>query len=122
MRGELRADFPSVIVAALGLGGWTMIAFFLLQATVQCVPNYLGGVRCTTSPTFTYQPPVNYYDQIQRGVEQQQQRNAAQTAVINRQIIGNMLAKGNCDGAEQYAIRTGDLDLAQQVKEYCSVR
>jgi hypothetical protein len=96
-----------------------MIAFILgLQASVQCVPNALG-VRCTTSPTYTYQPPVNYYDQFQRGVEQQQQRNATATAALNRQIVGNMLAKGNCAGAEQYALKSGELDIAQQVKSYC---
>jgi len=98
-----------------------VIALFLLQAAVQCVPNYLGGVRCTSTSTVSPELPQvpDYYGQFQRGVEQQQQRNAAQAAAVHRQIVGNMLAKGNCVGAQQYALRTGDLDLAQQVKAYC---
>jgi TRAP-type uncharacterized transport system substrate-binding protein len=37
-----------------------------------------------------------------------------------RSRIGKMLAKGDCAGAEQYALQKGELDLAQQVKNYCA--
>lgn len=35
---------------------------------------------------------------------------------------GKLLAKGDCEGAKKVALEAGDLDLAKQVVEFCTVK
>lgn len=87
-----------------------MIALLILQASVTCVP--LGTiVRCEERPQVSSQLPAvpNYSAPF-----------AEQQKAQDKRTVTNMIANGNCVGAEQYALQRGDLDLAQQVKAYCS--
>lgn len=37
-----------------------------------------------------------------------------------RRDVGNMLASGDCEGAQKLALSTGSIDLANQAKAYCA--
>lgn len=39
-----------------------------------------------------------------------------------RKKVGKLLAKGDCEGATNVALKAGDLKLANEVAEYCAAR
>jgi hypothetical protein len=38
----------------------------------------------------------------------------------HEKTVGKMLAKGDCAGAERYALQKGELDLAERAEAYCA--
>lgn len=52
-------------------------------------------------------------------IAEAEQRGRA-LAEQQRQTASQMIATGNCNGAEQYALSVSNLDLAKQVKDYCA--
>lgn len=94
------------------------------QTTTNCTTYIPGQINCTTQggspsvvanpnaygafinsmPRYTYQGPS-----IAEAMQQDRLKKATK-----------MIANGDCAGAEQYALRKGDLALAQTVKTYCS--
>lgn len=93
----------------------------LQVTTTTCTPAYGGAVNCST-----YTPPAvssrlpavpDYYGRIMRSAPPVQQPDYSG---IIRARVGKMLAKGDCDGALQYALKNGRLDLATSVREYCA--
>lgn len=77
-----------------------------------CMRDAVGGYSCMTTPT--YQQP---YVQTDWGAIFAKIRSSK----INSRV-GGMLAKGDCAGAEAYALKVGELGLAQEVRSYCSPR
>jgi hypothetical protein len=97
-----------------------MIALLIaLQiSSTHCHPDYIGGFRCSTNtpPPMTVQPlpQTRYADQDWYGAfKARRDRKRAEA-------VGKLLAKGDCAGAEKYALERGDIDLANQVKAYCN--
>ena len=103
-------------------------------STTDCQRDYFGNMHCTTQtqPDLNSASPLDYGKLLQSGENavpsyaeqerQQQQLRAARTALEAReqtQRPAQMIGAGDCAGAEKYALRAGNLALAQQVREYC---
>jgi hypothetical protein len=116
--------------------------------STQCVsntPQQSGGMNwglMTTRPaTDPGQSFMNGWEQGQRMRAQMEAQRAAQAqqqaaeeaqaiaeaeqrgralAQQQRQTAAQMVISGDCKGAEQYALSQSNLELAKQVKDYCS--
>lgn len=98
-----------------------MIALLIaLQiSSTHCHPDYIGGFRCSTNtpPPLVMPPraePVQTVDTDWSAIFEKAAKNR------HKKAVGKMLAKGDCAGAEKYALERGDIDLANQVKAYCN--
>ena len=47
-------------------------------------------------------------------------QNAASSRQASHELVGDYLAKGQCDKALTYSLFVGDIELANQVKTYCA--
>ena len=99
----------------------------LQVSTTNCHPDYLGGMRCTTN-TPVQMPPLSQTP-IQTDNDSGTVLGTAVgellTGTGDRHVksrIGKMLAKGDCAGAEKYALQKGRFDLLGVVREYCAAR
>lgn len=105
------------------------------QATTDCTRDYFGNVHCVTNPSSTVSPqaPADYgallnsgraavpdYDQTQQQELQLRVQQALLEAQEQSRKAGQMIAKGDCSGAEQYALKKGNIELARQVRDYCA--
>jgi hypothetical protein len=104
------------------------------NSTTDCQRDYFGNVHCTTQaqPGVSVAPPLDYGKLLQSGenavpsyadqVRQEQQLRAARGALDAReqtQRAAQMIGAGDCAGAEKFALKAGNLALAQQVRDYC---
>lgn len=121
----------------------------LQLSTTNCIPTYTGGMNCTTMtqpplpppppppspPPLTPPPPPIQMAPIHMPDMSQTppQATGSGCALCNlisildagskkrhAKAVGQMLAKGDCVGAEKYALQKGDLDLADRVKARCA--
>ena len=103
------------------MGDTMIILLIALQLTsTNCVPDVMGGAHCTTLST----PDVSQTTPSSEG------NHCSLCNLISifegdankrhARAVGKMLAKGDCSGAEKYALEKGDLDLADRVKAYCT--
>jgi hypothetical protein len=113
--------FRGVCALALAIAP---VAAWGQTTTTTCEP-YFGNVRCqsetnqgvdwsrgVTTPT---PEPVDW-DAV---IEGRRQRQKARKAAKLREEVGGKIAAGDCAGAEQAALKAGDLDLAAHAKAYC---
>jgi len=93
-------------------------------SSTSCIPDYSGGAMCTTMSS----PPMP--DMSQEAPAPHARRSGAGGNYIldlfdvtgakhHRKVVGQMLAKGDCAGAEKYALEKGELDLADRVQARC---
>jgi hypothetical protein len=96
-----------------------MLALLLLAqvATTNCHSDSLGGVHCTTT---TPPPLVQSYPQTQTVDQDWGAVFEARRERKRAEAIGKMLARGDCAGAQQYALSKGEIALAAQIRDYCS--
>lgn len=91
-------------------------------STTNCSPDFIGGWRCSTTPAVT--PNSDAYGALIRSMPRpyipspEQMRQTEIQARVAK--VSKMIAKGDCAGAEQYALEHGDLPLAQSVRAYCA--
>lgn len=71
-------------------------------------------VICNTTPQIG--SGGTYTDAVQRGYD----RGKRQRAERNRQRVGQLVAAGDCAGAEKLALKAGDFELAETVRGYCA--
>jgi len=97
---------------------------FLLVAaqltSTNCIPMGNGAVSCTTMST----PDMSQTTQQSSGgcgLCNLMSVLDSTTEKRHKKAVGSMLAKGDCVGAERYALQKGDLDLADRVRSYCAV-
>jgi hypothetical protein len=102
-----------------------LVLLFAAQlSSTNCIPDYTGGMMCTTLST----PQMHVPD-----MSQEPARSSSGCGLCNlisildgsakkrhEKAVGKMLAKGDCEGAERYALQKGELDLAEQAKAYCA--
>lgn len=88
-----------------------MIALLLaLQiSTTSCVQTTTGGQSCITTGGNTHYVDPDW------GTAFKQARDRR-----IKSAVGKLLANGDCEGALQYALRKGRLDLADAVRAYCA--
>lgn len=97
--------------------------------STNCIPDYTGGMNCTTIST----PPPQSLPQPPALIQAPPIPESNHCALCNiisifegdankrhAKAVGNMLAKGDCSRAEKYALENGDLDLADRVRAYCA--
>jgi hypothetical protein len=94
-----------------------MLVFLLAQlATTTCTADPMGNQNCITmhsgqqSDNGSGEALGTALGQLISGTNPNHIRSR----------ISKMLARGDCEGAEQYALQKGQLELAQQVRNYCS--
>jgi hypothetical protein len=87
-----------------------LLAFQL--ATTNCTPTAYGGLNCMT--TDLTPPPIPNDDWgLAAAIERGRQNHRNKT-------VGQMLASGDCAGAEKYALDRGDFPLVGTVRAYCA--
>lgn len=72
------------------------------------------SVICNTTPPLG--SGGTFADAVQRGMERGRQQRAEQT----RRRVGQLVAAGDCAGAEKLALKAGDFELADTVRGYCA--
>lgn len=87
-----------------------LVLFIALQlTTTHCSPDYAGGVTCTTNtPQANLPAAPDYYGQFLRAQRQQ-----------TTSVVGQMIARGECNQALSYALQNGDSVLAENIRVYC---
>jgi hypothetical protein len=86
----------------------------LAQNSRDCRHDHLNHISCTTQVQLLadgYGIP-NYAEQLRAA-------QAAFEATEQTKRAAQMVAGGDCAGAERYALRAENLPLAQQVRDYC---
>lgn len=125
-----------LVLAALAL---TLPTASFAQSATDCTSDAFGNVHCTTRQQQgldwgILKPQPNAGDNFARGWQQgqriraqieaqrdrRQERAEADDAQAQAKEVGALLAKGDCNGAADYALSAGNLPLAQQVKDYCA--
>jgi hypothetical protein len=97
-------------------------------ASTNCRPDFIGGWNCQSRAT---PGPVTANPNAFDGLIRSTPDYSAATGAIARAIrvrevrervdtATRMIANGDCVGAEQFALRAGDLVLAREVKSYCA--
>lgn len=80
----------------------------------------LGNVtRCSTEPTT--RGPIDYSSQIKPDpitFPQRRERHTGPDRGVSKRV-GKMVAAGDCEGAYKYALKKGELDLAERAKGMC---
>lgn len=114
-----------------------LVALQLAQMTT-CMTGVAGMTTCNSVPDYGATPPAVINDApLRRRVPSSLAECAigglkayldgcsaaqvaeAKTEAANRSTVGGLIADGKCDDARRYALRSGDLDLAEHVARLC---
>jgi hypothetical protein len=91
-----------------------------LQLTsTNCIPTGNGTVQCTTMTTPDMSQDSGKSAGGHCGLCNLISIFDGDAKKRHAKAVGKMLSKGDCAGAEKYALEKGDLDLADRVREYC---
>jgi len=106
------------------------VLFMLAQTTTtNCWADALGQVHCLsdTTPGANSTGPIDYSKQLERGrnlVPQYRAPDPAAREYAERKQrerrVAELIANGDCAGAKAYALKQGDLTLAQIAVNLCS--
>ena len=88
----------------------------LQMATTNCIPDFNGGMNCTT---MSLPPLPNSTLPATRSRGGRYDLFDISGKRKHRKAVGNLIAKGDCGGAYQYALGKGDLELAEMARTLC---
>lgn len=86
------------------------------QTTTNCIgiSNYLNCYSHNNDKKIIL---PNYADSVLDGFEKGRQSRKER----EKEKVGRLISSGDCDGALSLALKTGDLDFAKKVKEFCKI-
>lgn len=96
------------------------------QVTTECT-TMAGITRCDTQRNGS--APVDQSEALRRGMDlvpeykgtSDAERRQQRAEALRRQV-GKLVAGGDCKGGEAAAVKAGDFDLAERVRNYCAGR
>jgi hypothetical protein len=146
MQTEGTPMFYRYLLSGLLTTAATLFAFPVAaqNSTTRCQTDIWGNTNCTTAaaPSIDWgilkpqqgDPFMDGFERGRREKEQrerlaserahsqllEQERKSKEAALIAGRTAGKMVADGDCEGAESYALTEGFIELAKSVKDYCS--